>query len=647
MKNFLLALAVLLSGGFSVSFQTAESASAQTSESASHPADSSATVSAQKTQQAVPSVPGTSETLITGPESVTCVLTFTDGRSAETRTVPLTQKGNVQTLTIPADSIPAGIQTLEVHHPWATAKAGEKGFYVFCTGMFGTFQERPNGRYTNPNVIMPIFGVSTPRGAMTVVMTGLRYEAKHICDLKDGTYRIYPYYDLSNLVNDRVYADLGMEFHLLPANATYSDMARVYRNCQLASGTVKPLKEKIADRPELAYAASALELRLRLGWKPVPSPVKEQTAETEPPMKVAITFDRFRQIVDELKRQGVDRAELCLVGWNVSGHDGRYPQIFPADERLGGTEKMKEAIRYAQEKGFQVVCHTNYTGAYSVSALGGRWDENYLLRQKDGSLSPYGATWSGGQTYKTCPKEMFERFPKEDFPALRACGFHGIHYIDVFSTVNPRTCFSKDHPLTKEDWAFQTRQIFAKTQKELGGMGSEGGFDYAISNLDYSLYISFFNPGSKLPALIEKHVPFWHIVYDGIVLNNPYCATTNYSIKDPVTRMKLVEFGGRPMFYFYSKFFSTGESWMGKADLTCETDEELRQSVAAIKRGCDEFESMKELQLEFLDEHSEIAPDVFCSTFSNGTRIVCNYSEADFEFEGKTVRPLAYVVLKK
>ena len=583
---------------------------------------------------------------IQGPESVTCLFTFRDGKPAETRTVPLTQQGNVQTLTIPADSIPAGIQTLEVHHPWATAKAGEKGFYVFCTGMFGTFQERPNGRYTNPNVIMPIFGVSTPRGAMTVVMTGLRYEAKHICDLKDGTYRIYPYYDLSNLVNDRVYADLGMEFHLLPANATYSDMARVYRNCQLTSGTVKPLKEKIVGRPELEYAAGAMEVRVRMGWKPVPSPVKEQTAETEPEMKPMITFDRFKQIVDEFKKQGIDRAEFCLVGWNIGGHDGRYPQIFPADPRLGGTEKMKEAVRYAQEKGFQMVCHTNYSDAYSVSHLGGRWDENFLLRKKDGKTNTY-VTWGGGAMYETCPQCMFERFPKEDFPALKACGFHGIHYIDVYSTVNPRTCFSPEHPATKEDFARWTREIFAKTQKELGGMGSEGGFDYAISNLDYSLYISFFNPGSKLPALIEKHVPFWHIVYDGIVLNNPYCATTNYSIKDPVTRMKLVEFGGRPMFYFYSKFLTTGRNWMGDADINCGTDEELVQSVAAIKRGYDEFESMKELQYEFLDEHSEIAPNVFCSTFSNGTRIVCNYSEADFAFEGKTVKPLAYVVLKK
>lgn len=586
--------------------------------------------------------------VIQGPATARCVLIFTEPskRPAETRDVALTQEGNVQYLTIPAASIPADTRFIEVHHPWATARAGEDGFYVFCNGMLGTFQERENARYVNSHVVTPSFGVSTPRGAMEIIMTGLRYESRQVCDLKDGLYRVFPSYDLSNLVDGKIYSDLKIEFHLLPQSATYSDMARVYRSWRLAQGDVKPLKERIAGRPELEYAAGAMEVRVRMGWKPVPSPVKEQTAETEPEMKAVITFDRFKQIVDEFKRQGVDRAEFCLVGWNIGGHDGRYPQIFPADPRLGGTEKMKEAIRYAQANGYQVVCHTNYSDAYSVSHIGGRWDENFLLRKKDGNVNTY-TTWGGGAMYETCPEQMFKRFPEQDFPELAACGFRGIHYIDVYSTVNPRACHSKEHPATKEDFAKWTREIFEKTQKDLGGMGSEGGFDYAISNLDYALYISFYNPGTPLPKLIDRHVPYWHLVYNGIVLNNPYCATTNYTIKDPMTKMKLVEFGGRPMFYFYSKFRESGTNWMGDADIECGTDEILRDSVAAIRRGYDEFESMKELQYEFFEDHSELAPGVFRSLFSNGTQIVCNYSEKPFEYDGKMVEPMNYVVFKK
>ena len=86
---------------------------------------------------------------------------------------------------------------------------------------------------------------------------------------------------------------------------------------------------------------------------------------------------------------------------------------------------------------------------------------------------------------------------------------------------------------------------------------------------------------------------------------------------------------------------------MGDADIECGTDEILRESVAAIKKGYDEFESMKELHYEFLNDHSEIAPGVFRSVFSNGTQIICNYSEANFEYSGQTIGPMNYAVLKK
>ena len=170
-------------------------------------------------------------------------------------------------------------------------------------------------------------------------------------------------------------------------------MAAVYRQYQLDRGEVRPIKERAAERPELAYAAKAPEVRVRLGWKPVPSPVPEQNAENEPEMHVAITFERFKQIVDEFQRQGIKEAEFCLVGWNIGGHDGRYPQIFPPDERLGGEQGLKDAVAYAQSKGYQVVCHQNYSDAYRASQIGGLWDEGFLLVKKDGSFASTIRPW--------------------------------------------------------------------------------------------------------------------------------------------------------------------------------------------------------------------------------------------------------------
>ncbi|MDR1965020.1 MAG: DUF5696 domain-containing protein [Planctomycetaceae bacterium] len=422
-------------------------------------------------------------------------------------------------------------------------------------------------------------------------------------------------------------------------------MAKIYRKYQLDRKVCVPLKDRVKNNQELDYAAQSMEIRVRMAWKPVPSPVTEQTAENEPPMKVAVTFDRFKQIVEEFKRQGINEAEFCLVGWNVGGHDGRYPQIFPPDERLGGETKLREAIEKAQTEGFQIVCHTNNSDAYHASCIGGLWDEGYLLRKKDGKLNTY-TTWGGGNMYETCPKCMYERFVQSDFEKLKALGFRGLHYIDVFSTINPRTCYATEHSLTKEDYARWTKKIFNDAQKTFGGLASEGGFDYCISNLDYGLYISFHNPDMPLDPLIERHVPFWQLVYNGIVLNNPYSATINYTIKSPLIRLKLIEFGGRPIFYFYSKFRESGSNWMGNDDLICETNEELIQSVTKIKEGFDEFETIRHLQYEFMESHEFITENVSRTTFSDGTNIVSNYSDIDFDYNGQTVKSMGYIVLQ-
>ncbi|MDO5580942.1 MAG: DUF5696 domain-containing protein, partial [Planctomycetia bacterium] len=592
------------------------------------------------------------------PVMVDVVFKFKKGK-AKSKKFPLREEDGVQYLKIDPNEIPEKTLTLEVHHPWAEAQAGDPGFYVLCSGMYGEFKKRDQDRiHKNTNIVMPLIGIRTPKAAMAIIMTGMRYEAEHWVEYKKDHYRIYPVYKLDE---EKAYDQVGIEFHLLKPNASYADIAKVYRKYQLDRKACVPLKERIKDRPALAYAAGAMEVRIRQGWKPVPSPVGEQTAETEPPMKVAVTFDRFMQIIDEFKKQGIDRAEFCLVGWNIGGHDGRFPQLFPVDPRLGGEKKLKEAIQKARKAGFLVVGHTSESGAYSISALANRWDRNYLLVRKGGVIKSL-RTWSGGNVYHTCPEAVYERFVPEDYAKLKALGFYGLHYIDVYSTVNPRTCYSKDHPLTKEGFAKWSCKILAYAQKEIGGLGSEGGFDYCVSNLDYGLYISFYDPGEPvdpenrvkshvprkaLPALIDRHTPFWQLVYNGIVLNNPFSNTANYTIKNAVNRLKIVEYGGRPLFYFYSKFLTSGSSWMGSADITCGTDEELVQSVKKIKEGYDEFEKLKYLQLEFMEDHQMLEEGLFKTSFSDGTDIICNYTPKESVYQGKKVPSLGYIVLKK
>lgn len=565
---------------------------------------------------------------------VTCV--FTNGRVEKTL-MPLVQAGTVQRFRWEAEQIPAGVRQVEVRAAFATAQTGEPGYFVMPNGFLGTFRER-DGEQKLGASYMPLFGMQTPRATFAAIVTGLPHEYTLVARAKNGVYTLFPRFELGGC---KANGAIAIEFHFLTGgDANYSGMARAYRKFQLERQACVPLQERIKGRPGLAYALKCPEVRIRMGWKPAPSPVEEQTPATEPPMKVAVTFDRAGDILDECKRQGIERAEFCLVGWNQKGHDGRYPQLFPVEEALGGEARLRALTAKAQQLGYQMVCHNNHSDAYCIADS---WNEEFIIKNPDGSLSK-NASWSGGRMYNLCPQRAWELFAPKDLRAIAALGFHGVHYIDVLSIVRPRACHDPRHPLTPDQSAVWINKIMHEARDVFGGVSSEGAFDFCCGNLDYALYVSFGNM-TNVPKLVDRVVPLWQLVYHGIVMSNPFTDTANYTLKGPVARLKLVEFGGRPMFYFHSKFLEGNKQWMGAEDLTCADQPALAASVAQIKAGYDEYAALCRLQTAFMESHDQLAPDVTRTAYSEGTVIVCNYRDSAFEFQGKPVKPRDYLVL--
>ncbi len=160
-----------------------------------------------------------------------------------------------------------------------------------------------------------------------------------------------------------------------------------------------------------------------------------------------------------------------------------------------------------------------------------------------------------------------------------------------------------------------------------------------------ALYASIVPP--KPHPLVDRFVPFWQLVYHGIILSNPFPTTCNYTIKDDATRLMLTEFGGRPFFYFYSNYRDNNDAWMGKEDLTCADGRALKASVAKIKEGYDEFKARAHLQAEFMERHEAVAKDVYRTVYSDGSEIICNYRGEPFDYKGQTVQPMKYLVVEK
>ena len=584
-------------------------------------------------------------------ESVELCITYKDGTTA-TEVRPLKMKGCLvgeKYLHFEMSQAElATIADLKVLPSFGRAKVGEEGYFLSSDGMLTSFKPLSKEAKRQRKISfhpLAMNGYKVGDKCYAAIMKGLEYESVHRLELVDDEeYRYYYHY---NALKDIVpYENLSIDFYPLQGKeATYTGMARLYRQYLIDTDQMpKALRERVGENEYLAYASEAPEIRIRLAWKPVPTPEKHQTLENEPEMTVAVTFDQVKEIADELKRQGVEKAELCLVGWNIKGHDGRFPDHFPVEEALGGEEKLRECIAYVQSLGYKIVAHTCRTDIYEVSK---DWNNGYdASRKADGSLVeryPIG----GGMMYDLCYKQSYEKYYKEQEPKVAELGFRGLEYIDVLGIIYPHECHNPEHPVNRKEAAAYANKMLDDLRPMFGGSASEGGVYYVAKSLDYALYASIDMNRKAKYAMIDEYVPVWHIVFNGYILNNAGAQTVNYTIKEPCWALRSIEYASRPIFYFYSAYRGKGSNWMGENDLTMANKADLERSVAAIKRGYDEFKILQHLQLCHLDDNYELAEGVKCSHYSDGTRVVVNYTKEPYIYEGQEVAPENYIVVKR
>ena len=566
-----------------------------------------------------------------------------DGRTVrETR--PLEIRDGRARFVWPRAAIPPGAKSVALKPDFATAKTGEAGYWVFPNNTLGRFHETDGRVREGWHVPMPMYGLKTPRATFCAIVTGMPHSLSLVAVARKGAYCVYALFDR---FMDDVYEDIAVEYTFLTGDdADYSGIARRYRAYQLGRGACRPIAARVRDQPLLAYAARHPEVRIRQAWKPVPSPVPEQVPENEPAIKrVAVTFDRVGDIARELKRQGVGRAELCLVGWNIGGHDGRWPQSFPVEPALGGEAKLRRCIKDTQDCGYLIVPHANFRDAYRIAE---NWDIEYLIKNDKGEpAQAHSQFWGGGRQFQICPQRAWEFWSSREMPRMAALGFRGMGYFDVVTILLAPVCNDPRHPLSRAEAAAWWGKSAETARAFFGGFASEGSLDHFAGSLDSVLYASFGDPRAKNKGLVDGMLPVWQLVYNGIIVNNPFTTTVNFTAQDRYSRLKLLEYGGRPNFYFYSKFVDDGTDWMGKSDLGCATDEELRASVAKIKAGWDIWAPLSHLQFEYMRRHARLAADVFLTEWEDGTRLVTNYRTSPYTFEGRAIPAEDYLVLGK
>lgn len=562
-------------------------------------------------------------------------ITYADGAVEEAK-LSVNENGNVKEARLSEEGLDANkIASIDVLVNETEIKAGDKGFFLLpgnnklSEPAIGSFKAHADANIECAFPRMTVMGINHNDKAYITFATGMREIMWYYVEIKDNTYKFYLRFAVRT---EEIYEDIVIRTHYLSGDLSYSAMAREYRSYILANG-FKSIKERL--HPALRYAAETMYVRVRQGWKPVPCQVVEQTDENEPPVHVAATFADVEKLMHAYKKAGIEKAEFCLVGFNNGGHDGRWPQIMPAEKTLGGTEGLKKLIKTAHELGYTICCHTNSTDGYSLAKNLCAAD---VAQKKDRSLSIQATYWGGGRTYNVCPKRAYE-ISCQTLPELAELGFSGTHYIDVITATPPRNCWSNQHKVNYKEGVEYFDKLFILSRELFGCIGSECSFDFNYKYYDYTLYDSFRrhfkNERQDGEAdWIDEFVPFTQLVYHGIVLSNPSSGTVNAALnEDPQAMLKMIEYGGRPAIYYYSKFVSNGNDWMGGKDFRMSTEEELKESVEASKKTYDIYNELSYLQYEFMEKHERVADKVYEITYSDGSKITVDYNNNTYKLE--------------
>ena len=554
-------------------------------------------------------------------------------------------------LFVPKAEIPESARYIEATTDFSFAQKGEDGYIVFPRGDLCKFRF-DSGKFEAGRMVMPFIGMKTPRSTFWAHIKGMRHECVPTVKIENGKYTASIRCNI-NTTGFGAYEDFIIEYRFLKGDdANYAGMGRAYRKYQIDNGVVKPVKDRIKTQPFLEYMAKSVPIRIQYhGAKKRED--KDFTPETETPVIPVLDFEKSIEFVDALKKAGVGEITFCSAGWQSGGYDGRFPQLFPIPEELGGEATLRKFIRHTKDSGYMIHAHTNSTDCYKCSRL---WSADIVAKNPDGALQR-GHFWCGGRAYNLCARNAWETFLPEQLKKVHEIGFQAPHYIDVFSAIPPYFCADAKHPANREQMAECQRKILSYCHIVFGGAASEGGYDHVAGQLDYVNYISArmsnwykLKRGEKtekfyinFAKFIDEYVPLWEIVYHGIILSNPDRFTQNHTtgkpktddsgdlrfnerdgIQDPVATLRLVEFGGRPIFYT-SNF----------------------KDIPNIKKAYDEFLPLRHLQLELMQDHKYLTLDVSLTIYGDGEEVVCNYGKTDFEYKGKKISPLGYALFKQ
>ncbi len=411
---------------------------------------------------------------------------------------------------------------------------------------------------------------------------------------------------------DRIPIDRAVRYQFLTGeNATYSGMARAYRNHLRSTGVLTSTLSAGEIPLGLSLFGGIFEERL-LFDKFVPM----------------TSFTDAARIIDALLDRDVSSIRANLIGWSRKGYE-RFPIRWPPDRRLGGRRGLR---RLADEvSGNAVKLYVQIDPVHAILGNGRFNRRNDVVKQRTNLAG--GAKLAG--MFLLNPEEAYFRV-SEVADKLRRFGIDGITFEAIgdilFHDYNGRAPSQRNETL--DTWKAMTEL----SNEALGASALVRGNIRQADAVDLIFELPMETSGYMV---IDEMIPFYQMVLHGSV----YYTTDPENLFYDTQRQFLlwIETGAIP-YYVLTRERSERLAYTDYNHLFTSYFEDWIDVAA---------ERYHEFNTEFGDfyyldmvDHKRLSDDVVQVTFGDGSRIILNYGDEPIVVDGITVGGVDYRVVR-
>lgn len=359
--------------------------------------------------------------------------------------------------------------------------------------------------------------------------------------------------------------------------------------------------------------------------------------------EVLTSFEQVKEIYETLRGVGVDQIRISLLGWQSDGYFGNICDKFPAESALGGDEDLKKLLAWAGENNIEMALEYNSLLMYGSPTSGITLREAVVKSpattyQEFNLTFPSGVWRSWDPFYYMSPLFYEREMLDDDIARLKEYGLNSLDVLTVGTELF--SDYNKANALTRQQSMHHYVNWMKKYKENFDNVSVYYGPDYAVALADRVLDIP--TTTSSL-QILDEQVPFLQIVYHGLV--DYYASPLNRADNEQTEFLRAIEYGA--MLSYELTYNSTEEMKYTLYNTLFRSKYDLLADGIA-EQYAQSSELLKNIKNAVITGHYRVADDVevFCTEYSNGTKVYVNYESAAYTVEdGITVDALSFVYI--